>query len=224
VDFLYVTNYREIDPTLIVAFTIPLIYALIFGDAGYAIFSFIMAYAMIRKSKPGSLLHEVATIWAISAIPAFFAGIMFDEFFGFSHTALLSMFGMPGIKLYEGLHRVTSITTLMLICIIVGMVHLALGFILGAINEWGHNKLHSIAKLCWLGIEIAGFFLVAGGMFSAFPAFFMPAAVLFALCVIGMVITEGPIALIEIPGSPRTSCPISVSRRSALAGRFSQRR
>ena len=208
VDFLYVTNYREIDPSIIVAFTIPLIYALIFGDAGYAVFSFIMAYAMIRKSKPGSLLNQIATIWAISAIPAFLAGIMFDEFMGFSHTQLLAMFGMPGIKLYEGLHRVTSITTLMLICIIVGMVHLALGFMLGAINEWGHNRKHSIAKLCWLGVEISGFFLVAGGMFSAYPAFFMPAAGLFVLSVAGMIYTEGIIAAIEIPGlASNIMCP-----------------
>ena len=198
-DFLYVTNYREIDPTLIVAFTIPFLYALIFGDAGYAIFSFIMAFAMIKKSKPGSLLNQIATIWAISAVPAFLAGIMFDEFFGFSHTALLGMFGMPGVTLYQGLHRVTSITTLMLICIIVGMVHLGLGFILGAINEWGHNRKHSIAKLCWLGVEISGFFLIAAGMYNAFPAFLMPSAGLFVLCVIGMVAIEGPISAVEIP-------------------------
>ncbi|MFA6489197.1 MAG: V-type ATPase 116kDa subunit family protein [Candidatus Micrarchaeia archaeon] len=200
VDFLYVTNYREIDPSLIIAFTIPLIYALIFGDAGYAAFSFLMAFAMVKKSKPGSLLNQIATIWMISAIPAFFAGIMFDEFFGFTHGHLFSLFGFEHMKFYDGLYRVSSITTLMLICIIVGMVHLGLGFTLGAINEWGHSKKHAIAKLCWLGVEISGFFLVAGGMFNAFPAFFMPAIGLFVLSVVGMIMTEGIIAAIEIPG------------------------
>ncbi len=200
VDFLYVTNYREIDPTLIIAFTIPLIYALIFGDAGYAVLSLLMAYAMIRKSKPGSLLNQVATIWAISAIPAFLAGIVFDEFFGFTHGHLFSLFGFEHMKFYDGLYRVSSITTLMLICIIVGMLHLALGFALGAMNEWGHNKKHAIAKLCWLGVELSGFFLVAGGMFNAYPDLLLPAAGLFALSVAGMITTEGPIAAVEIPG------------------------
>lgn len=199
VEFLSTTNYREIDPSLILAFTIPLMYALIFGDAGYAALSFLLAFAMVKKSKQGSLLGQIATIWMISAIPAFFMGIIFDEFFGFTHGHLLSLFGFAHMQFYEGLYRVSSINTLMLICIAVGMLHLGLGFLLGAINEWGHSKKHAIAKLCWLGVELSGFFLVAGGMFNAYPAFFLPAAGLFALSVAGMMITEGPIAAIEIP-------------------------
>jgi V/A-type H+-transporting ATPase subunit I len=155
---------------------------------------------MIKKSKPGSLLNQIAKIWLVSAIPAFFIGVAFDEFFGFTHTHLLELFGFEGIKLYDGLHRVSSITTLMLICIIAGMLHLALGFILGAINEWNHSRKHAIAKLCWLGVEISGFFLVAAGMFGAFSEFFLPAAALFALSVAIMVLSEGAIAAVEIPG------------------------
>ncbi len=199
VDFLSTTGYSEIDPSIILFFAIPLIYALIFGDAGYAVFSFIMSYAMVKKSKKGSLLNQVASIWMISAIPAFFMGIIFDEFFGFTHGHLLSLFGVHA-QFYEGLHRVSSITTLMFICILIGMVHIGLGFILGAINEWNHSKKHAIAKLCWLGIEISGFFLVAAGMFSAFPMLLMPALLLFLVSVAGLVMTEGPIAAVEIPG------------------------
>jgi len=200
VDFLYTTGYREIDPSIIIFITIPLIYALIFGDAGYAVFSFLMASFMIKKSKPGSLLNQIASIWAVSAIPAFLAGVFFDEYFGFTHEHLFKMFGFGDVLLYEGMHRVSSINALMFICIMVGMLHLGLGFLLGAINEWGHSRKHAIAKLCWLGVELSGFFLVAGGMFNAYPEFFMPAAGLFVLSVGGMIATEGPIAAVEIPG------------------------
>jgi V/A-type H+-transporting ATPase subunit I len=200
VEFLSTTGYSEIDPTLLLTFFIPIIYALIFGDAGYAVMSFLLASFMITKSKEGALLNQIAKIWRLAAVPAFLAGIIFDEYIGFTHTHLLEVLGMGHISLYEGLHRVESITTLMLICIIAGMVHLAAGFILGAINEWHHSRKHSIAKLCWLGIEIAGFFLVAAGMFNAFPAFMIPALALFVLCVIGLIATEGPIAAVEIPG------------------------
>ena len=200
VEFLSTTGYREIDPSLILFITIPLMYALIFGDAGYAVFSFLMASFMVKKSKKGSLLNQVATIWAISAIPAFLMGVIFDEYFGFTHERLLSLFGMHGVQLYQGMHRISSITTLMFITILVGMAHLGLGFMLGAVNEWEHSRKHAIAKLCWLGVEISGFFLVASFMFSAFPALSLPALALLVLSVAGMVITEGPIAAIEIPG------------------------
>lgn len=199
VDFLSTTNYHEIDPSIILFLTVPFLYALIFGDALYAVFSFLFAFYLTKKSKPGSLLNQIALIWMISAIPAFFMGIIFDEYLGFTHERLLGMFGVHA-KLYEGLHRVSSINALMLICIIVGMVHLGVGFMLGAINEWGHSRKHAIAKLCWLGIEISGFFAVASFMFGAFPGFSAPSLALFAVSVIGLLATEGPVAAVEIPG------------------------
>ncbi|MCX8197962.1 MAG: hypothetical protein N3F07_02080 [Candidatus Micrarchaeota archaeon] len=200
VEFLSTTNYREIDPSAILFVTIPVLYALILGDAGYALVSFFLAHFLVKKSKPGTLLNQISKIWRISAMPAFAAGLIFDEYFGFTHSHIFELLGLGHIELYHGLHRVSSITTLMLICILVGMVHLALGFVLGAINEWGHSKKHAIAKLCWLGVEISGFFLVAGGMFGAFAEFLAPAAGLFALSVAAMVATEGAIAALEIPG------------------------
>ncbi|MEM4634129.1 MAG: V-type ATPase 116kDa subunit family protein [Candidatus Anstonellaceae archaeon] len=200
VDFLSTTNYREIDPSLILFLTIPILYALILGDAGYALVSFFLARFMVKKSKQGSLLNQIAKIWMISAIPAFIAGLAFDEYFGFTHTHIFELLGFGHMVLYHGLHRVSSITQLMLICIIVGMVHLGLGFILGAINEWGHSKKHAIAKLCWLGVEISGFFLVASGMFGVFSELMIPSGALFLLSVAVMILTEGAIAALEIPG------------------------
>ena len=200
VEFLSTPNYHEIDPSIIIAISIPLIYALIFGDAGYALISFIIATLLMRVSKKGTLLHEVASIWQIAAIPTFLVGIAFDEYFGFTHSHLLSVLGFGHVQLYEGFHRIASITSLMLITIYVGMAHLALGFIIGAINEWGHNKKHAAAKICWLLIEFSGFFVAAGFMFNAYPAFFMPSLVVFILSVLGLIATEGPIAAIEIPG------------------------
>ena len=200
VEFLSLPQYSEIDPTLIIAVAIPVLYALIFGDAGYAVLSFLLASYLVKTSRPGSLLNQVSRIWMISAIPAFFAGIIFDEYFGFAHEHLGLLLGFGHIKLYEGLQRVSSITTLMLITIIIGTVHLAAGFILGAINEWEHSRKHAMAKLCWLGIEISGFFVVASLMFGAFPFLSLPALALFGLSVLGLLITEGPIAVFEIPG------------------------
>lgn len=191
-------KYDEVDPTIILAIAIPLFYALIFGDAGYAIFSFALASYLMKKSKPGTMLHQLSTIWMLSAIPAFFAGIMFDEYFGFTHEHLLGKFGVHA-SLYEGFHRVASINTLLYITLLIGMAHVALGFILGAINAWGHSRKHAAAKLSWLGIEISGFFIIAAFMFNSYVFLSIPALVLFAACLAGLLYTEGIIAAFEIP-------------------------
>ena len=200
VGFVSLPKYDEIDPSILLAIIIPLMYALILGDAGYAALSFILAYWMVKKSEKGSLLNQVALIWMVSAVPAFLFGIAFDEYFGFSHTSLAAVFGVANFHLYQGFHRVEGITELMQISIIVGTLHLALGFILGAINEWHHSKKHAAAKLCWLGILLGGFFTIAGFMYGMFPFLTMPAAAVLGLCVVGLLFTEGALAVIEIPG------------------------
>lgn len=200
VEFLSTTNYRELDPSIIIFLTIPILYALIFGDAGYAFVSFLFAWFLTKKSKPNTLLNEISKIWAISAIPAFLAGIIYDEYFGFTHSHLLEVLGFGHISLYHGLHRVSSITTLMLICIFAGMIHLGFGFILGAINEFNHSKKHAIGKLSWIGIEIGGFFLISNFMFSAFSELFLISLAIFVFSIIVLLATEGPIATVEIPG------------------------
>jgi len=200
VEFISMPQYSEIDPSIMLAIIIPLMYALIMGDAGYALVSFFLAYWMVKKSEKGSLLNQVARIWMISAIPAFIFGIAFDEYFGFTHSHLASIFGFAHFQLYEGFHRLTAINTLMLISILVGMTHLSLGFILGAVNEWHHNKKHAAAKVCWLLILLSGFMAVASGMYNIVPFLAIPSLVILGLSIVGLIMTEGIIAAVEIPG------------------------
>ena len=199
VEFISVPQYNEIDPSIILAITIPLMYALLLGDAGYAALSFALAMWMLTKSEKGSLLNQVALIWAISAIPAFIVGIVFDEYFGFTHSHLASIFGFAHINLYQGFHRLSDINTLMLISILVGMAHLSLAFVLGAINEWHHNRKHSLAKICWLGVLLSGFFAVACNMYGMMPFLATPSLVVLGLSIVGLIMTEGIIAAVEIP-------------------------
>ena len=200
VELISLPQYSEIDPTMLLVLIVPLFYALILGDAGYAVLSFLLASYFAKKSQQGGILNQVSLIWMLSAIPTFFLGVAFDEWFGFSHTHLLEKLGFTGVQLYEGFHRVSSIETLMLLTIIIGTVHLALGFILGAINEWHHSRKHAAGKLAWLGIEISGFFLVAIFMFSSFLFLAVQAIALFVASVAVLIWSEGPIAAIEIPG------------------------
>jgi len=182
------------------AIIIPLMYALIVGDAGYATLSLLLAIWMVRNSEKGSFLNQIALIWAISAIPAIIFGIAFDEYFGFTHSHLASLVGFEHMQLYQGFHRLAEINTLMLISLLIGMAHLSLGFIIGAINEWHHNRKHSAAKICWLLILLSGAMAIASGMYGIMPSMSIPSAVVLGLSIVGLIMTEGLIAAIEIPG------------------------
>ena len=200
--FLSTPNAHDIDPSLITLFTIPILYGFIIADAGYALMSFFLSLLLMCLSQKGALLYEVSRIWLYSSVPAFIFGVAFDEYMGFTHVHLLEVLG---IELHAPLYapllsRIHDIQLLLLLTIMTGALHIGLGFLLGFVSEWGHNKKHAYAKLCWLAAEIGGILAVAGFMFGAFGAFAGPAgAALLLLGSLGIAILEGPIYLFEIP-------------------------
>ncbi len=194
VEFISLPKSHEIDPTLIFALAFPIIYGMMLGDAGYGLASILVAFLIMKKFK-GTMLEPIAKVWSYAAIPAIFFGIVYNEYFGFTHEQLL------GFHIYDGVPRLESITLLLAIFSLVGAFHLMLGFLLGAINKFreGH-MLHAIAKLGWIGLEISGISLVSAVMFSALPGWTVaPAAVLFAISLIPIIKAEGVIGLIEVP-------------------------
>ncbi len=202
VEFFSLPQSGEIDPTFILAFTFPLIYGMMLGDVGYGLVSLIISLIIIKKSK--GMLQAVGKLWAFAAIPSMIFGVIYDEWFGFSHQHLLEMLGFGNgmaLPLYPGLHRMENISTLLIITIFIGMAQLALGFVLGAINNWHHSKKHAIAKLAWIGIEVGGFVLVTTLMFPVLPQSYMPyGAAVFALAFALIIWGEGVMGVMELPG------------------------
>lgn len=204
-------KHSEIDPTIILYITVPLIYGMMLGDVFYGLISFLLAGWLQTKWKKGGLGYGVASVWKFSAIAGIIFGVIFDEWLGMSLYQLLEVFQAWGIinlaalgitgPLYAGFHRGANVSLLIGMSILLGLVHLALGFLMGAINEWNHNRKHAIGKLSWIFIELGGFLAISSMMFGIFPeSVGMAGLGIFLVSVLVMAFTEGPIGLIEIPG------------------------
>ncbi len=210
VRFLSTPKANEFDPTIFYAFFFPIAYGMILGDAGYGILSFMLSLAIIKFTKKGSTLNSLGMLWLVVSIPAIFFGIIYDEYLGFSHGELLNIYfgySFPeshGIVygFYEGFHRAHEISTMIVLTVILGLVQLATGFLLSAYQKFKKGDIkHAVAKLGFVGVEIAGFVLVANVLFDYFPAeYTLPAAVLFAVSAIPIIVGEGIVGAVEIPG------------------------
>ncbi len=211
--FEYVTkayslpHYFELDPTFIYFIGLPIIYGLIVGDVIYGVLSIFISLFFLKKFKNSYVMTNVARIWYYSSIFAIIFGLLFDEWGGMSHMGwfqLLSSWGINIVSspLYAGLFsRLHHFPLLLGVTLLVGLIHLGVGFLLGAYNLWGHHRKHAYAKLSWLGVEIGGTITVASLFLGLLPEVFtMPALGLFVLSVIGLLITEGIIGALEIPG------------------------
>lgn len=206
-------NYFELDPTMIYLIALPIIYGMIVGDVVYGLLSIIIGYLLMKKFEKSYIMSNVSKIWMYSGVPSMAFGLFFDEFAGMSHFKLAELFktwtgiSLLNAPLWTGFHRMESVVALVALSALLGVVHLTLGFIFGAINEWEHNKKHSAAKIAWIGVEIGLILALLPFMPMLIPelgkidpGLTMPGLVILVISVIVIAVTEGIIGLIELPG------------------------
>lgn len=139
--------YGEVDPTLITAITFPLLFALMFPDAGQALLLAIAGVVMAKKFQ-GSL-KDLGYVMAFSGAAAVISGLAFGEVFGLEiHPFAFHIFDWQGAFSFAGTpfsvwgpsasvssSTTQTIVTLMLFSIGVGIAQMSLGFLLSMINQ-----------------------------------------------------------------------------------------
>lgn len=206
-------NYYELDPTMAYMVALPIIYGMIVGDVLYGLLSMVLAYLLMKKFEKSYIMYNVSKIWLVSGIPTVVFGLFYDEWAGLSHFKLAQLItAWTGVQLlsaplYIGFQRMESVLALIGLSILVGMIHLALGFVFGAINEWEHNKMHSLAKIAWIGVELGLLLALLPFLPSMLPQLghFDPnltiaGIVLLVVSVAIIAAVEGIIGIIEVPG------------------------
>lgn len=206
VEFYSLPSYYEFDPTFILLFTVPIIYGMIVGDVGYGLASIGLSLLILRKYKAG-LMGNIAKIWLFSSFSAIVFGVIFDEWFGFSHVQLAEWLGVWGLNLgiaqplYEGISRRHHLDLVLGLTLLVGLFQLTLGYILGIINAWNHDRKHAYAKMGWIAVLLGGATMISSFMFNMFPHDIGNiAAGIFGLGSLVVVYLEGLAGLFEIPG------------------------
>lgn len=199
-------NYFELDPTMAYFIGLPILYGMIVGDFLYGIASIVIGWLLMQKFKDSYMMYNVSKIWFISGFPTLIFGIIFDEFGGMSHFALLEALGkwvgmtFIDAPLYLGFHRLANVFQLVVLTVAVGLIHLGAGFVLGAINEWNHSKKHALAKIAWLGVELGLVLSLVGAIGILESAFAIAGLIVLFISVVGLVLTEGIMGIIELPG------------------------
>lgn len=205
--FEFMTKYvslpksNEIDPTIIFLIFFPLFYAMMVGDFIYGIISFLIAKWLIKKFKPGGIMNPVAKIWMWSAIPTIVFGVIYDEYAGMPHKEIFEKLGFGAIELYHGIERIHNVQFLLVICVLLGIVTMGIGFLLGFLNARAHgNNKHALAKLGWFVVLCSGTLLLSSTLFKALPeAYVLPSAIALIAGLAAIVKGEGIMGLIELP-------------------------
>ena len=200
IGFMSLPKSFELDPTTIFTVFFPIFYGMMLGDVGYGIISMLIALWLKKAFKKMPLLQNVANLWLLTAITAILFGIIFDEFFGFTHHELLEKLGVE-LTLYHGIERLHQVELLLPLIILLGVFSIATGFLLGFTNAlMEKNRNHAIAKLAWFFTVCSGTIAIAGALFNAFNQTITTIAGIVLLASIAVITKiEGIVGLIEIP-------------------------
>jgi V/A-type H+-transporting ATPase subunit I len=173
-------RYEELDPTLLIALTFPLLFGAMFGDVGHGLLLALLGGLLVSRKVP--VLRGLAGLGGL-----IFACGLVATLFGFLYG---SLFGMENLLPALWIRPMDNIMQILLITIGSGVVLLSIGFLIGILNAWmardwgrllfDRNGIAGLA-LYWSIIGLAaGFFL---GNFPVPPLVFLALAVLSGLIV-----------------------------------------
>jgi V/A-type H+/Na+-transporting ATPase subunit I len=202
VNLLALPRYGHIDPTLLMAFFMPIFFGMILGDIGYGALLLALSLVLLRKRKAG-VFRDLLIVLAIGSGWAIVFGFLFGELFG----NLGEQLGLRPIWFDRASPE--NVAGLLLMTVAIGAVHVTLGLILGI---WEGIKDRSRSHLLERGgmlIGLIGMFLIVGVLAKVLPDELMTPAI--AGLIVGVVllgaslgwlgILMGPIEFIGLIGN-----------------------
>ena len=184
-------RYGSIDPTPFVAVFFPLMFGMMLGDVGYGVMLALLAFVVHHRTAPGTLLRTAAEVSGPCALFAIIFGVLYGEYFGDLGTRWLGL--QPIIY-----GREQAIFAALAAAIGLGVVHVVLGLILGAISAGRREPRHALGR----GVSALMVLLVVAALLAAFKvlpsALFTPAVIALLIGFPVLVFAEGLIAPIEL--------------------------
>ena len=197
-----IPNYRDIDPSVLVAIFMPIFFGMMAGDVGYGIVMLLIAFFIKKKVKEG-LLADIVKFLRLGAIWTIVFGILFGEYFG----NLGEKLGIP--PLWMSRSEPDSIFPLITMAIAVGVGHILLGLLIGSWNAFIHKNNNHLLERVGMFVGLVGLLFLVGSLTNYLPGGFnIIGWVVFAIGLIALAISLGksgiflgPIEFVGLIGS-----------------------
>jgi len=168
-----VPGYNEFNSAILMQIFFPIMFGIMFADVGHgALFALLGVYGLTlqnKKLKADSFMDEIkgyfksgAMLMIVSGISAMIFGVLFGSYFGITHE-----YGAPAPIWFspegEDLHNgATSVILMLELSLVIGMVHMTVGYILRFITNIKHKhyKEAFLVTFMWAFMHWSLFILV----------------------------------------------------------------
>jgi V/A-type H+-transporting ATPase subunit I len=184
-------RYGSLDPTPFVAVFFPMFFGLMLGDAGYGALAGLLALVLHRRSRPETTVRAIAEMLGACALFAILFGLAFGE--------VLGDLGRRWIGLKPLLFdRETALVPFLGLAIALGVVHIVLGLIAGAISRRRTQPRAALGK----GLSALMILLIVVALLAAMKilphGFLTPAVTALLVTFPILIVLEGIVAPVEL--------------------------
>lgn len=162
VNLLAIPRYGHIDPTKLMALFLPIFFGMILGDIGYGTLLLLVCLGALRKVKKG-IIRDIVMVLAIGSGWAIVFGFLYGELFG----TLGEHLGMHALWMDRG--SAEYVSSLLLMTIAVGVVHITLGLILGIWEAFNERNRNHLLERGGMLIGLISLFLLVGQLANILP-------------------------------------------------------
>ncbi|MCK5686054.1 hypothetical protein KAJ27_18120 [bacterium] len=185
--------YGSYDPTVLNSLTFPLFFGFMLGDIGYGLLIVGLACYLLKKlDEPFGF---VGTIMLYCGISSVVFGVIYWEFLGdmIDNIRLFSFLPL--------LHRQHHVKELMIISMLIGGVHISMGFIIGALKELSKKKTKKALGEISVVVFIWSTFIIVGSLniFAVLPSYMLsPSILIMVASMVIIFITSGFFSIMEL--------------------------
>ncbi|MHB9286898.1 V-type ATP synthase subunit I [Halobacteriales archaeon Cl-PHB] len=161
-------KYSEFDPTVFVFLTFPAFFGFMIGDLGYGLLYLALGFGMVKKFDSAAI-QSLGGVMAWAGGFTVLFGILYGEIFGLHVLGEIVWGGNP--PMHKGLQpaEVAYAQAWLVLSLILGMLHLTIGYVLGFIEELGHGLADAMMEkgswiLMMVGLWAFVFSTVAASM------------------------------------------------------------
>jgi V/A-type H+-transporting ATPase subunit I len=183
-------KYGTVDPTPFVAIFFPMFFGIVLGDIGYGTLLGLVSTILRLRSKPDTTLRSISEIGIACSVFTIIFGFLYGELFGdLGHRV-----GLHPIIL----NREEAFFPFLGLAVALGVVHIVIGLLVGAVKMFRGDKRRAIGK----GMAAVMVVLIVLALMAAFDMlperFFTPLVITALVALPILIIGEGVLAPIEL--------------------------
>jgi V/A-type H+-transporting ATPase subunit I len=190
-------NYKDIDPTIIMALCFPFFFGYCLTDAFYGIILAIVGYILYQgMGKTSKTFKSFGVVVMQCGLWTFLLGLLTGGFIGDFIPRFI--YGDPSLPLPTVIPDINAFVhpeNILILAIIIGLIHLNIAFLFGLIDNYKRGQIKELCggQLCWVLIEVAIVLYVLTNSIIAFGA-------VFVIALLVLLYGAGPMGVMDIFG------------------------